>query len=236
MSIIKKGQIFITAMAIMTIMSGCGNLKLKDTLKEEPIKISSKTDSSINTTDETSDVENTESKIEIKNTEVLKGAKSSKDKPLSIGKTGICDKYEASNDTYQKVNVRVNSIIRGDKAKDIVEKYNKENKFVQINELASSSVEYAVIEYDVSLTDGYKADGDVTAALEMNVKGKDGEDLQYKDVIYTLTSTDISNPDAIERNEVQTLKSVFAIPVGCTDYECVFGDSNGKNFAYFKGV
>lgn len=167
--------------------------------------------------------------------EILVGKESSYEALLNTGDVGICALYEPSVDSLQKVNIKVLSYIRGAEAKQVVEDYTASNKSISIGELPSKAIEYAVVEYKISLSTDYQMIGKSFPIMKMCIKGTNGEALEYDNAIYTmLSSFEITNPEKITQEEVLTLKSIFAVPVGCTDYVLEFGAENGLK-ALFKG-
>lgn len=158
---------------------------------------------------------------------VLEGKESSYDSPLKIGDTGICDVLESSTQGNQSINIKVNSVVRGEEAKKIVDEYIATNDSVTINELPSTT-EYAVVKYDISLKSQDFVGVDALPLIKMNIKGTDGDALEYDNSIYTtLSSFVISNDVSIQSGEVISLESVFAVPIGCKDFIMEFGADNG---------
>lgn len=158
---------------------------------------------------------------------LLSGIESSYEAPLSLGGTGICQFYESSTSSNQQIFIRVNSIIRGDSAEEILNAYQNNNDSVSIEELPNNALEYAAVDYEVCLVD--QSAGELSPLLRMNVKSATGEPLEYDNVIYTtLSSVDVSGFKSVGQGEVVAVRSVFAIPVGCNDYVLEFGAEDGQ--------
>lgn len=162
---------------------------------------------------------------------LLTGKESSYEAPLKLGETGICELYEPSLETNQKIAVQVTQVIRGDQAKAILEEYQKENNAVSVDELPNNALEYAAVDYKVCAVD--QSVGEISPLLKLNIKNAKGEPLEYDNVIYTkLSSIDISGFKEIKPGTVVSVRGIFAIPVECNNYALEFGADNGQKAVF----
>lgn len=163
---------------------------------------------------------------------LLEGVDSSFDNPLSVGETGKCQVLESTTQSNTEINIKVTGITRGEEAKNTVDAYVAGNDAITISDLPSTT-EYAIVTYDISLSSHDFVNSDALPLIRMNIKGTNGESLEYDNSIYTtLSSFVISNDTSIKSGEVITLESVFAIPIGCTDYTMEFGSEEGTKAVF----
>lgn len=162
---------------------------------------------------------------------VLEGRSSSYDSLLSIGDTGLCDFYESSTESDQKFNIKVTSVIRGEAAKAKVDEYMTQNDSITITELPSTT-EYAVVTYDISVQSNAEGKGTYIPLVKMNIKGTDGNALEYENSIYTTLTSFVTSDTSVKTNEIITLQSIYAIPIGCNDYVMEFGSEDGEKAVF----
>ena len=162
-----------------------------------------------------------------------------KDSPLAMKEWGLASKYagkylDESYTDYIEVPVRVTKVSRGDKIIDDVKSLLADHRY-KYTEPKSSQLEWAIVEYEVDLTD-VKFGGSLgtTIKIDSSVKGTDGGSVKHDGITYILTTLDVSKSDYVKEPGVYSGKFITQLPKGCTDYLIKFG-SYGKTESYFKG-
>ena len=167
---------------------------------------------------------------------------STKDAPLSMNSWGLASKYagkylseEYADKTYIDVPVRVTKVSRGDKVISDVKDLLAEHHY-RYDEPKSSQLEWAIIEYEVDLSD-VKFDGSLgtTIKIDSSVKGTDGNSVKYDGITYILSTVDVSSSDYVKEPGVYSGKFITQLPKGCTDYLIKLGNSYNGAESFFKG-
>lgn len=163
----------------------------------------------------------------------ITGKSSSKTEPLSIGEWGIASKYSSGEySKYVDVPVKISNITRGDSAAQQVKEYC--NSSIYTYEDAKTGMEWAVIEYNVDLTNiqAYYT-GEKNIKVDSKVTGTgDSTAIKYKDHLYFVSTLNMTN-----KNTKETIATgLFAVqlPIGCTDYIITLG-SISETQAFFSG-
>lgn len=172
-----------------------------------------------------------------------KGAKeSSVESPVEIGKWSFASKYagkylseEYADKTYIDVPVRVTKVTRGEKALNEVKQWAAEKNYKY--EEPKAYLEWAVIEYQVDLSDVTFDEGTIGTSIKIDssLKGSDGGSVKYNGITYILTTRDASSSDYVKEPGVYSGKFITQLPEGCTDYLIKLGSSYQGAEAYFKG-
>ncbi|MBQ9024434.1 MAG: hypothetical protein IJ105_04355 [Bacilli bacterium] len=167
---------------------------------------------------------------------------STKESPLAIGDWGLASKYagkyldeEYADKTYIDVPVRVTKVSRGDKIINEVKKSLEEHHY-KYEEPKSSQLEWAIVEYEVDLSD-VKFGGSLgtNIKIDSSVKGTDGGSVKYDGITYILSTVDASSSDYVKEPGVYKGKFLTQLPKGCSDYLIKLGNSYNGAESYFKG-
>ena len=204
--------------------------KISDTIKE-----GTTTETKTNTSTDTT-------------TPKLNGSTSSKDasasttdSPLAMKQWGLASKYagkyldeEYADKTYIDVPVRITKVSRGDKIVSDVKSLLADHHY-KYTEPKSSQLEWAIVEYEVDLTN-VKFGGSLgtTVKVDSSLKGTDGGSVKHDGITYILTTVDVSNSSYVKEPGVYTGKFITQLPKGCTDYLIKLGSYNNTE-SYFKG-
>ncbi len=157
------------------------------------------------------------------------GKASSKQNPLAIGEWGISSKYISSK--YVDIPTRITNVTRGSSAAQEVKQYLTSGSSIYKYEDAKEGMEWAVIEYDIDLT---QIERETTADLYTSVTGTgDNRSIKYNGTIYILSTVNMT-PNNYTKGNIETCKFAVQLPIGCTDYLIVLGSSPGSQ-AYFIG-
>ncbi|MGG7178275.1 hypothetical protein ACQPU1_11810 [Clostridium paraputrificum] len=170
---------------------------------------------------------------------------SSIDSKLNIGETGLASMLIPSilskNDSLETgtVKVSLDSIVRGDAAQKIVDEYNASDYGLTVASLDSSLLEYAVVEYSLTIPNDFPHDEfGPSPNITSSIRGNDGNGLVYDGILFSISTWNFPInyiEDPVLKPDVPTKSCfVFQIPKGCTDYTIVIGDSETQE-AYFKG-
>ena len=173
-----------------------------------------------------------------------KDAKESKiDSPLEIGEWGLASKYAGkylsekyADKNYIDVPVRVTKVVRGDKAKEEVKDWVANSKYYKYTE-PKAYLEWAVIDYEVDLSDVSFDEGTIGTSIKIDsgVKSPEGGSVKYNGITYILTTTDASSSDYVKEPGVYEGKFIVQLPEGCKDYVIKLGNSYNGAESYFKG-
>ena len=207
--------------------------KVKETIEDATNTKSTTTTTTTNKTNSTSSKSSSSSAKDAKTAD--------KDSPLNIKEWGLASKYAGkyldesyADQTYIDVPVRVTKVSRGDKIIGDVKSLLAEHHY-KYSEPKSSQLEWAIIEYEVDLTD-VKFGGSLgtTIKIDSSVKGTDGGSVKHDGITYILTTLDVSDSKYVKEPGVYSGKFITQLPKGCKDYLIKFG-SYGKTESYFKG-
>lgn len=167
---------------------------------------------------------------------------STKESPLAIGEWGLANKYagkyldeEYADKTYIDVPVRVTKVSRGDKIINDLKKLLAEKNY-KYEDPKSSQLEWAIVEYEVDLTN-VKFGGSLgtTIKIDSDIKGTDGGSVKYDGITYILSTRDMSSSDYVKEPGVYKGKFVTQLPKNCSDYLIKLGNSYNGAESYFKG-
>lgn len=145
----------------------------------------------------------------------------------------VISKYNSNVNDSQDVKIRINKMVRGDEAENILEKYNKNSDF-PIDFQKGDDEDILFVEYEINFMnfdmDDIGTNKDVFAKICQNEK----EYIEYNSKIYSPIAECINN-DEFTKDRKTKGNFVIAVPKGCTDYKIKIGE-NGKNVAYFDGI
>ena len=165
-----------------------------------------------------------------------------KDSPLAIKEWGLASKYagkyldeEYADKTYIDVPVRVTKVSRGEKIISEVKSLLADHRY-KYEDPKSSQLEWAIVEYEVDLTD-VKFGGSLgtNIKIDSDIKGSDGGTVKYDGISYFISTRDMSSSEYVKEPGVYTGKFVTQLPKGCSDYLIKFGNSYNGAESYFKG-
>lgn len=157
------------------------------------------------------------------------GKSSSKQNPLAIGEWGISSKYVLGE--YVNVPAKVTKVTRGTSAAQELEDYLTSGSSIYKYEDAKDGMEWAVIEYNIDLT---QIEKETTAKLDTKVTGTgDNTPIKYNGTTYIVSTVNMT-PNNYTKGNIETCKFAVQLPIGCTDYLIVLGSSSGSQ-AFFTG-
>ena len=150
---------------------------------------------------------------------------------MSIGEWGIGSKY--SSGEYIDVPVKVTNVIRGTTAAQKVKDYCEKGSSIYKYEDAKEGMEWAVIEYNVDLTNikGYSMGKSIKVDTKVTGTG-DNTSIQYNGYTYIVSTMNMTND--YSKEDIATGYFAVQLPIGCTDYLIALGSSSGKQ-AFFNG-
>lgn len=145
---------------------------------------------------------------------------------LEVGEKGIVTCVSKKGLNYPAVTVE--DIYMGDKAKDFVSAYMRENPIYKSSK-APDGCSWNVIKYSVDYTD-------CEEELYINVKlrGLDGENLKYRGIKYSKKTYDILTMSERNGSIVSNMYCFYPVPNGCNDYALEIGD--GTNETVGQGI
>ena len=192
-------------------------------------------DNEINNSQVSDDSENTSSNEDEENTpssstsNSVTGKSSSKQNPLAIGEWGISSRYLSGE--YVDVPAKVTNVTRGSSAAQEVKQYLTSGSSIYKYEDAKEGMEWAVIEYNIDLT---QVEKETTAKLDSKVTGTgDNSSIKYNGTTYIVSTVNMT-PNKYTKGSIETCKFAVQLPIGCTDYLIVLGSSSGSQ-AFFTG-
>lgn len=154
---------------------------------------------------------------------------SSKQNPLAIGEWGISSRYLSGE--YVDVPARVTNVTRGSSAEQEVKQYLTSGSSIYKYEDAKEGMEWAVIEYNIDLT---QIEKETTAKLDAKITGTgDNTSIKYNGSTYIVSTVNMT-PNNYTKGNIETCKFAVQLPIGCTDYLIVLGSSSGSQ-AFFAG-
>lgn len=157
------------------------------------------------------------------------GKSSSKQNPLAIGEWGISSRYLSGE--YVDVPARVTNVTRGSSAAQEVKQYLTSGSSIYKYEDAKEGMEWAVIEYNIDLT---QIEKETTAKLDAKITGTgDNTSIKYNGSTYIVSTVNMT-PNNYTKGNIETCKFAVQLPIGCTDYLIVLGSSSGSQ-AFFVG-
>lgn len=157
------------------------------------------------------------------------GKSSSKQNPLAIGEWGISSRYLSGE--YVDVPARVTNVTRGSSAAQEVKQYLTSGSSIYKYEDAKEGMEWAVIEYNIDLT---QIEKETTAKLDAKITGTgDNTSIKYNGSTYIVSTVNMT-PNNYTKGNIETCKFAVQLPIGCTDYLIVLGSSSGSQ-AFFAG-
>lgn len=157
------------------------------------------------------------------------GKSSSKQNPLAIGEWGISSRYLSGE--YVDVPARVTNVTRGSSAVQEVKQYLTSGSSIYKYEDAKEGMEWAVIEYNIDLT---QIEKETTAKLDAKITGTgDNTSIKYNGSTYIVSTVNMT-PNNYTKGNIETCKFAVQLPIGCTDYLIVLGSSSGSQ-AFFAG-
>lgn len=157
------------------------------------------------------------------------GKSSSKQNPLAIGEWGISSRYLSGE--YVDVPARVTNVTRGSSAAQEVKQYLTSGSSIYKYEDAKEGMEWAVIEYNIDLT---QIEKETTAKLDAKITGTgDNTSIKYNGSTYIVSTVNMT-PNNYTKGNIETCKFAVQLPIGCTDYLIVLGSSSGSQ-AFFTG-
>jgi len=156
---------------------------------------------------------------------------STKSTPLPLGTWGLASKY--SSNKYVDIPVQITNIERGQSAKQKVKDYCNSNSSIYKYEDAKSGMEWAIIEYNVDLTNVESYSMGKPIKVDSKIIGTDGSNsIKYNNKIYTVSTMSMSND--YSRNNLATGYFAVQLPIGCTEYTIVLGSASHTQ-AFFAG-
>lgn len=163
--------------------------------------------------------------------------------PASLNEWALASKYagkylseEYADKNYIDVPVTVTKVSRGDKILDDVKKLLAEHHY-KYTEPKSSQLEWAIVEYDVDLSDVKFDEGTIGTSIKIDsaIRGTDGSSVKYDGITYILTTVDVSDSSYVKEPGVYSGKFITQLPKGCKDYLIKLGSSYNGSESYFKG-
>lgn len=146
----------------------------------------------------------------------------------------IISKYNANIKKSQDVKVRIEKIIRGEEAKEILNEYNKNTGYT-VDIKKKDEEELLLVEYEIDFMDfdmsDIGANKDVSAKI---CQDENKEYIEYNNNIYSPLVEFINNDEFTKEKKTKG-KFVTTIPKGCTDYKIKIGEK-GEHEAYFDGI
>ncbi len=179
------------------------------------------------------------------------GAITTAQTPVKIGEWALFSRkveygYDGEPDTWCEIPVRITSIIRGDEAKIIAERWDAEDEDYILNEL-DDKLEYAIINYEIDLSSlifsGNKYSSGVNRSVDAEVVGLDGDTLTYDNILFYLDFVDAAHSaDEVKNNKTYESKIIGSLPKNATEYLIKIesdyhgsDDSGTHHDAYFRG-
>ena len=168
---------------------------------------------------------------------------SSVEKPLAFGEWGNASKYvseylskEYKDVKYTGVPVSVTKVTRGKDAAEMVKKWCDKSSFYKYED-AKTNMEWAVVDYKVDLTVLKFDEGTIGTDYDISagVKGINGGSIEYNNMRYYVTTTDMTSSDYVKQPGVYEGQFAVQLPVGCTDYIITMGNETNGAISYFKG-
>lgn len=168
---------------------------------------------------------------------------SSVEKPLALGEWGNASKYvseylskEYKDVKYTGVPVSVTKVTRGKEAADVVKKWCDSSSIYKYED-AKKNMEWAVVDYKVDLTVLKFDEGTIGTDRDIyaGVKGTKGGSIEYNNMRYYVTTTDMTPSDYVKQPGVYEGQFAVQLPVGCTDYIITMGNETNGAISYFKG-
>lgn len=146
----------------------------------------------------------------------------------------IISKYNANIKKSQDVKVRIEKIIRGEEAKEILNEYNKNTGYT-VDIKKKDEEELLLVEYEIDFMDFDMSDigtnKDVSAKI---CQDENKEYIEYNNNIYSPLVEFINNDEFTKEKKAKG-KFISTIPEGCTDYKIKIGEK-GEHEAYFDGI
>lgn len=165
------------------------------------------------------------------------------EKPLALGEWGNASKYVSTSlsQEYKGLNskdvpVSVVEVIRGEDAAKTLKAWCDDSSFYEYEE-PKENMEWAIVAYKVDLTGLTFDEGTIGTPYDIysSVTGKDGGSIEYNNMRYLVSTTDITPSDYVKEPGVYEGSFAVQLPVGCTDYIIEMGNEYNGAVSYFKG-
>ncbi|WP_195990347.1 hypothetical protein [Clostridium sp. D53t1_180928_C8] len=160
----------------------------------------------------------------------------SSDEFLSVGESAIVSKNitDTKNKiTQEKVTITLDNVIRGNQAKNEVDKYNSTNPTSKIPQLINDSLEYVIIEYTTTLADDLKAtDQGQASHLGIQVCNLDGNTLHANDNNYIIRFMNFEKSEGLQASDSGVTRTVITIPKNITEFSVKIGDNPSDMCSY----
>lgn len=149
-----------------------------------------------------------------------KGYRSTFNYPLNLGQTTIASVYDETTNTYTNVDVLGIRFIEGDEAYNLGMAY--------AIEPLTPGFEWIGFEYQVTFNDlEYLSDRALSPVLNAKIYKWNGCDfINYNGQNYILNVVSIYEGNDIKNSESATVKVLYQLPIGQTEYSVCFGDYN----------
>lgn len=161
---------------------------------------------------------------------------SSKENPIELNVWGKASKYivNSNEGKYKDINVMVTHIIRGEEAKEIVNKNIVDNNLYSIIKEPEATEEWVVVEYKADFENISIPMQGISPTVELNIIGKGKYDaIKYNSSSYYPLTYNISSTDYVQ-NIIATNTVAFILPVECSNYILKFGSYNNTQM-YVQG-
>lgn len=157
-----------------------------------------------------------------KNTNVeeveLTGKKSSLSEPLKLEETGICSKFNAVNDKYEEVDIKLLSKDEMD-IKDLLKIKDGYNVYI--------------LTYEVTLTNFETESFGTNVSVDVEVLDTSGKQFVNNKLKEVTEITEIKSDTGITTNKSGKVQIAFQVPDSYKEIIVVFGNNKGKK-AYYK--
>lgn len=149
-----------------------------------------------------------------------KGYRSTFNYPLSIGEVTLANVHDKETGIDTQVDVKGIRFIEGSELLELATLYSTENLNVEF--------EWVGFEYEVSFNDlEYLGDRTISPVLNAKVYKWNGCDfVNYNGKNYILNVKSIYDGPNIKNNQSATIKVLFQMPMGYSEYSICFGDYN----------
>ena len=145
----------------------------------------------------------------------------------------VVSKYNPSTKNCEEIKVKIDDIIRGEKANNILEEYNRDSEF-PINLQINDDQELIVVNYTINFGNFQIGANGVSKDIEAKVcESEEKGYIEYNDKIYMPIVQCINNFEYTKERKVDG-SFVVLIPKDLHDYKIRIG-ANGQKVAYFSG-
>ena len=146
----------------------------------------------------------------------------------------IVSKYNPNIKEYQDVKIKIDKIVRGEEADNLLEKYNKNSSY-KVDIQKKDEEELLLVEYEIDFMDFEMSKIGANKDVSVNIcENEEKAYIEYNNNIYSPLVECINNDEFTNEKKAKG-KFVTTIPKGCTDYKIKIG-VEGQNVAYFDCI